>query len=102
MTARTAVTWAEDHLFDRRSVVREHELWRHALEHARGQDVSLAEIKAVTKDRDYLRDEQFPLAGSQRGKFFNREWEIVRLAQDRMRNTNRFAASYQPSIPFAG
>lgn len=26
--AAAAVTWAEDHLFDRRSVVREHELWR--------------------------------------------------------------------------
>ena len=34
-TAEQAVAWAEEHLFDRRSVVREHELWRHALEHAR-------------------------------------------------------------------
>ena len=33
------------HLFERRSVVHEHELWRHALEHSRGQNVSLAEIQ---------------------------------------------------------
>jgi hypothetical protein len=39
--ALAAVTWAEEHLFDRRSVVLEHELWRHALEHARGQNITL-------------------------------------------------------------
>jgi hypothetical protein len=36
ISAAEAVTWAESHLFERRSVVREHELWRHALEAARG------------------------------------------------------------------
>ena len=30
------LSWAEAHLFERRSVVREHELWRHALEAIRG------------------------------------------------------------------
>jgi hypothetical protein len=35
-TAEQAVNWAEHHLFERRSVVHEHELWRHALEHSRG------------------------------------------------------------------
>ena len=30
MTAEHAVGWAEQHLFERRSVVHEHELWRHA------------------------------------------------------------------------
>src|SRR5580692_4773559 len=45
ITAGQAVSWAEQHLFERRSVVHEHEIWRHALEHLRGQDVSLAEIQ---------------------------------------------------------
>src|SRR5262249_54160928 len=44
VSAAEAVTWAENHLFERRSVVLEHELWRHALEAARGASVSLAEI----------------------------------------------------------
>ena len=35
-SASESLGWAEEHLFDRRSVVREHELWRHALEHSRG------------------------------------------------------------------
>lgn len=58
--AEQSVTWAEEHLFERRSVVQEHELWRHALEHARGRgrstpqtfwplpgDVIICEIKNV-------------------------------------------------------
>ena len=28
-SASESLGWAEEHLFDRRSVVREHELWRH-------------------------------------------------------------------------
>ena len=41
MVAGRAVAWAEEHLFDRRSVVNEHELWRHALGYARGQNITL-------------------------------------------------------------
>jgi hypothetical protein len=59
VTSEQAVKWAEEHLFDRRSVVHEHELWRHALEHARGQNVSPSEIQAVTQQLDYVRDKQF-------------------------------------------
>ena len=55
-----AVTWAEQHLFERRSIVHEHELWRHALERARGQDISLVDIQAVTHKRGYLRFDHHP------------------------------------------
>jgi uncharacterized protein YlbG (UPF0298 family) len=34
--ALDTVAWAEEHLCDRHPVVPEYELWRHALEHARG------------------------------------------------------------------
>ena len=85
MTAAEAVTWAEDHLFDRRSVVREQELWRHALEHARGRDVSLADIQAVTKDRGYVRDEVSPGRVTTR-EVLGREWEIVCLAREGIRS----------------
>jgi len=91
VTAEQAVSWAEYHLFDRRSVVHEHEIWRHALEHARGQDFSLWEIQSVTQRRDYVRDQQF------QGKVttlevIQREWDIVRLAQDGIGRCNPLVA----------
>jgi conjugative relaxase-like TrwC/TraI family protein len=96
MTAEQAVNWAEQHLFERRSVVHEHELWRHALEHTRGQTISLPEIKAVTRKREYLHDEQFQGKITSR-EVFQREFNIVRLAQHRMRQYEPLAANYQPS-----
>jgi conjugative relaxase-like TrwC/TraI family protein len=77
--AAEAVTWAENHLFERRSVVLEHELWRHALEAARGASVSLAEIKKETASRVYLRDETGKVAHRD---VLAREWEIVQTARD--------------------
>jgi conjugative relaxase-like TrwC/TraI family protein len=58
--ASAALTWAEQHLFDRRSVVNEFELWRHALEHGRGQNFSYKHLHLLTKQRPYIRDEMRP------------------------------------------
>ncbi len=71
-----AVAWAEQHLFERRSIVHEHELWRHALERARGRDVSLADIQAVTRQRGYLRFDHHPSQVSTR-EHLERELQIV-------------------------
>ena len=76
-----AVTWAEQHLFERRSIVQEHELWRHALECARGQDVSLADIQAVTQQRGYLRFEKHPGKITTREQL-EREMEIVQTVKE--------------------
>jgi ATP-dependent exoDNAse (exonuclease V) alpha subunit len=78
LSAAEAVAWAENHLFERRSVVLEHELWRHALEAARGTPVSLAEIKKETASRVYLRDEAGKVAHRD---VLAREWEIVQAAR---------------------
>ncbi len=75
-----AIRWAEDHLFERRSIVHEHELWRHALERARGQDVSLANIKAITQQRGYVRFDDHPGKVSTREHLL-REWEIIEIAK---------------------
>src|SRR5271165_325354 len=96
MTAEQAVNWAEQHLFERRSVVHEHELWRHALEHTRGQAISLPEIKATTRKREYIRGEQFQGKITTR-EVMQREFNIVRLAQHQMHKYEPFAANYQPS-----
>ena len=71
-----AVAWAEQHLFERRSIVHEHELWRHALERVRGQNVSLADIQAVTRQRGYLRFDHHPGQISTR-EHLERELQIV-------------------------
>ena len=81
MTAEQAVRWAEEHLFDRRSVVQEHELWRHALEHARGQAMELRDIQTVTQNRGYVRDRRFSGKVTTR-EVITREWNIVCLAQE--------------------
>jgi conjugative relaxase-like TrwC/TraI family protein len=79
--AEKSVTWAEEHLLERRSVVHEHELWRHALEHARGREVTIADIQAVTSQRNYLRDDKQPGKVTTREQLM-REWEIVQTAKE--------------------
>ena len=101
VTVGQAVSWAEQHLFERRSVVHEHEVWRHALEQLRGQDVSLAEIQAATRQRGYIRDEQFNGQITTR-EVLQREFDIVQLAQRRMRQYEPLALNYQKIKPFTG
>ena len=74
--AEKSVAWAEEHLFQRRSVVHEHELWRHALEHSKGQEVAVEDIQAVTSRRNYLRIDDQPGKVTTR-EHLMREWEIV-------------------------
>lgn len=78
-SAESALSWAEAHLFERRSVVREHELWRHALEAIRGSSVGLPDIKQLSRSRDYLRGDNDKVAHRE---MLAREWEIVRAAAD--------------------
>ena len=94
ITASQAVAWAENHLFERRSVVHEHELWRHALEHARGQNLSTSEIQDATQKRDYIRDEQSQGQVTTR-EVMERELNIIRLAQHRMHQYEPLSPNYQ-------
>jgi hypothetical protein len=61
-----AVAWAEQHLFDRRSVANEFELWRYALERGRGENFSLKNLQSFTQRKPYVRNE------AQRGKITTR------------------------------
>jgi len=78
--ANSAITWADEHLFDRRSVVHEHEIWRHALEHARGANITLAELHATTARAGYLRDRGNSSSLTTR-EVLSRELEIVNIAR---------------------
>jgi conjugative relaxase-like TrwC/TraI family protein len=76
-----AVQWAEDHLFDRSSVVLECQLWQQSLERARGENFTLAELKAFTRRRDYIRNPERPNEVTLRDVLL-RELEIVQCVKD--------------------
>ena len=82
-----AVTWAEEHLFDRHSVVLECNLWQEALSRARGQDFSVAELKEFTRERGYIRDPSRPLEVTLR-EVLLREWEIVQVVREGAGNSH--------------
>lgn len=94
--AREAVGWAEHHLFDRRSVLREHELWSAALEHQRGDPFGIDNLKTASDARDYVRSEFAP------GKItlwdiLEREWEIVCVAKEGRWKHEAFNPDYKVS-----
>jgi conjugative relaxase-like TrwC/TraI family protein len=91
--AKQAVSWAEEHLLERRSVVREHELWRHALEHVRGQSIGLADVQAATRQRGYLRDERHPGKVTTK-ELLRREWDIVCMAKDGIGRFGPYCSSH--------
>jgi conjugative relaxase-like TrwC/TraI family protein len=96
ITAEQAVSWAEHHLFERRSVVHEHDIWRHALERARGQNFSLWDIQSVTQKRGFIRDKQFQGKITTR-ETLQRELNIVLLAQHKLGRHEPLAPNYQPA-----
>ena len=49
-----SLRWAEDHLFDRKSVVHEQELWRYALERSRGEAFSVEQLHEATAQAGYV------------------------------------------------
>ena len=76
-----AVQWAEDHLFDRNSVVLECQIWQRALERARGQNFSVAELKECTHRRNYIRNTDRPGEVTLRDVLF-REWQMIQMVKD--------------------
>lgn len=89
-----AVAWAEQHLFDRYSVVNEFELWRYALERGRGENFSLENLQSLTRGKPYVRGE------TQRGKIttrtiLEREQRLVAAAQDGCGQFKPFMANYR-------
>jgi len=91
--AVAAVVWAEEHLFDRQSVVFEFDLWRHALEHARGQNITIEDLQNITQKREYIRNEDSPHQVTTR-KTLEREWDIVCMAKDGIGRFDRLCADH--------
>jgi len=76
-----AVQWAEEHLFDRNSVVLECQVWQEALGRARGDGFSVSDLTDFTRRRGYIRDETRPGEVTLRDVLL-REWEIVQTAKE--------------------
>jgi conjugative relaxase-like TrwC/TraI family protein len=81
VTAFEAIQWAEEHLFDRNSVVLECQLWQHALERGRGQNFSISELKEIARQRDYIRKPENPAEVTRRDVLL-REWEIIQTVKE--------------------
>ena len=78
---RAIVTWADEHLFERRSVVNDYELKSAALARGRGEDFDLTDLDPVIAARGYARidDEPHKLASRE---LLGCELEIVLAARD--------------------
>lgn len=76
-----AIQWSEEHLFERKSVVLECQIWQEALGRARGEDFSVAELKEFTRCRPYIRNAERPYEVTLR-EVLLREMEIVQAAKD--------------------
>ncbi len=97
-TVSEAVQWAEDHLFDRNSVVLECQLWQEALGRARGEGFSIIELKDFTRRRGYIRDEDRSGAVTMR-EVLLREWEIVQTAKEGVGECWPLVPNPQPTNP---
>lgn len=92
--ASTAVIWAEEHLFERRSVVNDYLLLSAALEHSRGENFSPDDLMRAMEARKYER-----YAGTRKittKEVLNCELEIVFAAQDGKKKTYPFNKDYVP------
>ena len=81
------VAWADEHIFERRAVVHDHELMAAALERGRGEDFDLGELRQAIDQRGYLREKDSDKLTSR--EVLTWELEVVVAAHD---GRNRHAA----------
>lgn len=93
-----SVQWAEEHLFDRNSVVLECQLWQQALERARGEGFTLDELKEITRQRNYIYSPERPNEVTLR-EVLLRELEIVQSVKDGVGACRPFVENPQPANP---
>src|SRR5665213_1020047 len=98
VTISEAVQWAEEHLFDRNSVVRECQVWQEALGRARGEGFSVSQLKEFTQQRAYIRDAERPGEVTLR-EVLLREWEIVQIVKDGVGDSWPLVENPRPANP---
>ena len=92
---RAVLSWADEHLFERRSVVNDYELMAAALARGRGQDFDLANLRQAIADRGCVRykDDAHKLASLE---LLRCEVEIVNTARDCRNCFFAFDREYEP------
>jgi len=98
MSVAEAVQWAEEHLFDRNSVVLECQVWQEALGRARGESFSVSDLTAFTGQRGYIRDETRPAEVTLRDVLL-REWVIVQTAKEGVTACHPLVTNPRPVNP---
>ncbi len=98
ITVDEAVQWAEEHLFDRNSVVLECQVWQEALGRARGEDFSVSQLTDFTRQRDYIRSAE--RSGEVTlPEVLRREREIVEAAKEGVAASCPLVANPRPPSP---
>ena len=98
ITVAEAVQWAEEHLFDRNSIVLECQVWQEALGRARGEGFSVSELKEFTQRRGYIRDADRSGEVTLRDVLL-REWEIVQTVKEGVGDCHPLVANPPPANP---
>ncbi len=89
------VAWADEHVFERRSVATDHELMAAALERGRGEDFDLTALRVAIGQRGYVREKQSGKLTSR--EVLGRELEVVVAAHDGRNRHAAFAPDHRPS-----
>lgn len=90
-----AVAWADEHLFERRSVVNDFELMATALARGRGENFDLKELREAVNNRAYIREAGTEKITSQ--EVLGWELEVVVAAHDGRNRYGALNADYCPS-----
>ena len=91
--------WADEHLFERRSVVNDYELMAEALGRGRGENFDLAALRDAIEERGYIREVGTARLTSR--KVLGCELEIVVAAHDGRGRHGSLAPDYCPSQELA-
>ncbi|WP_309021342.1 MobF family relaxase [Pelagicoccus sp. SDUM812002] len=91
------VDWADEHMFERKSVVEDYQLKAAALVRGRGERFSLEELEAEIVRREYLKNDKGYKITTR--LTLGRELELVHAAWNGKGICEPFCETYEPSIP---
>jgi len=100
MTAIEAVIWAEKHLFERRSTVREDQFLAITLARGRGENFDLAAVRQAMEERGFIR--QHGTNKLTTPELLRCELEIVMTAKDGRKKYSGLNPNYQPASALSG
>jgi conjugative relaxase-like TrwC/TraI family protein len=93
---RAIVDWADEHLFERKSVIEDYQLKASALARGRGEDFILEKLNYEIAKRQYLKDDHGHKITSR--ATLSRELDIIQTAEHGRGKYVAFCEDYKPSI----